>query len=83
MNFEIIDNNGIKTKCELLYTLEDKNNLYNYIIYTTGELDENDKKIVYASRFTLENNEFKLNDIENDSEWDLIDEFLKSQRQGE
>jgi len=81
MNFEIINNNDMKTKCELLYTLEDKKNKYNYIIYTTGELDENEKKVVYASRYVLINNEFKLIDIENDSEWEFIDNFLKSKRQ--
>lgn len=81
MNFEIINNNDMKTKCELLYTLENKKNKYNYIIYTTGELDENEKKVVYASRYVLINNEFKLIDIENDSEWEFIDNFLKSKRQ--
>ena len=80
MDFELKDKNGMNIKCELLYTLEDKKNKYNYIIYTTGELDEQNKKVVYASRYELQGNDYILKDIENDSEWDLIDAFLASKR---
>ena len=56
MNFKLIDEHGKNIECEILYTLEDKKNKYNYIIYTTGELDKNGKKIVYAARYEIKNN---------------------------
>ncbi len=78
MNFEIVDNNGQKVDCEVVDLFKDESNNINYIIYTDGTKSENDKLEVYASRYVLENGKYFLKDIENDYEWDLIDNFLAS-----
>jgi uncharacterized protein YrzB (UPF0473 family) len=76
----VLDNEGNKVECEILYTFHDKESNIDYIIYNDGELDENGKKVVYASRYEFKDNDYILKDIENDSEWDLIDDYLASKR---
>lgn len=77
MNFKIIDN-GKEINCEIVLTFRDDNNNINYIVYTDGTKDINNELEVYASRYILENNNFVLKEIENDYEWDLIDNMLES-----
>jgi len=77
MNFKIIDK-GKEINCEIVLTFRDDNNNINYIVYTDGTKDINNELEVYASRYILENNNFVLKEIENDYEWDLIDNMLES-----
>lgn len=77
MNFKVIYN-GKEINCEIVLTFTDNNNGINYIIYTDGTKDSNNELEVYASRYILENNNLVLKEIENDYEWDLIDNMLES-----
>lgn len=77
MNFKIIDN-GKEINCEIVLTFRDENNDINYIVYTDGTKDKNNELEVYASRYIMDNNNFVLKEIENDYEWDLIDNMLES-----
>ena len=65
----IIDYFENQTDCILV-----KVNNKNYIIYT----ENNDSKDVYASTFEINDNELKLHEIENDSEWDYVDSILSN-----
>ena len=73
MNFKIIEN-GKEIECEILFTFSEKNT--NYIVYTDGTKDENDELEIYASRYILNNDQYFLEEIENDYEWDLIDKMI-------
>lgn len=77
MNFKIFDN-GKEIDCEILLTFRDENNDINYIVYTDGTKDNNNELEIYASRYILENDNLVLKEIENDYEWDLIDNMLES-----
>jgi len=76
MNFKIYEN-GKEIECEIITTFKDENSDINYIVYTDGTKDEEGDLEIYASRFVLEDNNFILVPIENDYEWDLIDNLLK------
>ena len=77
MNFKIIDGEK-EIICNILLTFKDQGNNINYIVYTDGTKDNNGDLKNYASRYILENGNYVLKSIENDSEWDLIDSMLES-----
>lgn len=77
MNFKIIED-GKEIVCDIVITFRDDNNDINYIVYTDGTKDEDGELEIYASRYILENNDYILKEIENEYEWDLIDNMLES-----
>ena len=77
MNFKVIDNEK-EINCEVILTFRDDNNDINYIVYTDGTKDVNGDLEIYASRYKLINNNYILSDIENDYEWNMIDNMLES-----
>ena len=81
MNFKVIDN-GKEIECDILLTFKDENNDISYIVYTDGTKDENDELEVYASRYSKKGNDFMLEAIENEYEWNLIDNMLELKFKG-
>ena len=81
MNFKIYENNN-EINCDIIKVFKDDSNDINYIIYTDGTKDEKGELEIYASRYVLENNNYILEDIENDYEWNLIDNMLESMNKG-
>ena len=77
MNFKIIED-GKEVVCDIVLTFRDDNNDINYIIYTDGTKDEDGELEIYASRYKQVDGSFVLEEIVNDSEWDLIDNMLES-----
>lgn len=75
MNFKIIED-GKEVVCDIVLTFRDENNDVNYIVYTDGTKDEDNELEIYASRYVMDNENYVLKDIENDYEWDLIDNML-------
>ena len=65
---------GIAKEYFIIKMITNKDNNKNYIIYT----ENNDSKDVYASTFEINDNELKLHEIENDSEWDYVDSILSN-----
>jgi len=81
MNFKIYENNK-EIICNIIKIFRDDSNDINYIIYTDGTVDEDGELEIYASRYVIENNNYILADIENDYEWNLIDNILESMNKG-
>lgn len=77
MDFKILEN-GKEISCDVILTFRDDNNDINYIIYTDGTKDETGELEIYASRYIIDNNYYLLKEIENDYEWDLIDNMLEA-----
>lgn len=75
MNFRVVDN-GTEIVCNVVKLLDDENNGVSYIIYTDGSKDENGRDFLYASRYTIQGNDYILKPIENDYEWNFIDNML-------
>ena len=81
MNFKVIDS-GKEIQCEILLTFRDENNNINYIVYTDGTKDVNNELEIYASRYSKRGDDFILEAIENESEWNLIDNMLEVKFKG-
>lgn len=81
MDFKVIEN-GKEINCNIILTFSDDSNDRNYIVYTDGTKDSNDELEVYASRFTKNGDNYILEAIENDFEWNLIDNVLESKFKG-
>lgn len=81
MSFKIIDN-GKEINCDILFTFTDDNNGINYIVYTDGTKSDDGQLEVYASRYSKRNNDFILDAIENEYEWNLVDNMLESKLKG-
>ena len=77
MNFKVIED-GKEIICDILLTFRDENNDINYIVYTDGTKDDAGDLEIYASRYVIKNNDFYLEEIKNESEWNLIDNMLES-----
>jgi len=71
MKFKIKDSYGKIINAKCLYMFSNNNTGVNYIIYKTDDSDD-----ILATRYNIENDEIKLMEIENDYEWDLIDQKI-------
>ncbi len=63
------EENGEEYK--IIKVLNPKNILYDYIIYT------NDGVNIYASRYQINNGNVNLTPVEEEYEWNYLDEYLK------
>lgn len=81
MKFKIIEN-GKEIECEIVLTFRDENNDINYIVYTDGTKDSDGELEVYASRYIEEDNKYILKPIQNESEWNLVDNMIESKFRG-
>lgn len=81
MSFKIYQD-GKEITCDILLTFRDENNNINYIVYTDGTKDDEDDLEVYASRYVIKDNNFYLEPIEYESEWNLIDNMLEAKYKG-
>ena len=78
MKFIIDDNKTIT--CDIVMMFRDDNNDVNYVVYTDGTKDDNGDLEIYASRYIKQEGNYILKPIENDYEWDLIDNMIESKR---
>ena len=78
MKFNVIDNNGKQIECDVIFTFKDDSNNISYIVYTDGTKDESGDLKIYSSRYVLENDNYILQAIENDYEWNMIDNMIAS-----
>lgn len=79
MKFTVINDQGKKIECEILFSFESEETGKNYIVYTDDTLDEEGKTKVYASIVDPESEgeETKLIPIESDEEWAIIQTILE------
>ena len=72
--FTYIDSNNKTKECDILCDLE--TNDKNYIVYTDNTLDESGNVEVYASIYNPEDPNTKLEPIETEKEWKVIETIL-------
>lgn len=77
MKFNVIDEGNV-ISCDILFTFSDEINNVSYIVYTDGTKDNEGNNNIYASRYILEEQNYVLKPIENDYEWNLIDNMIES-----
>ena len=77
MTFKAINGEGKEVECEVLFTFESDETKKNYMVYTDNSVDEDGNTKVYASIYNPNEDEVKLEPIETDKEWKIIETILE------
>lgn len=78
-SFTMIDENGKEVTYDVLFTFENEETGKNYIVYTDNTVDETTGNIeVYASIYDPNVENSKLEAIETDKEWKVIETILET-----
>ena len=76
--FSMIDENGNEVVYDVLFTFESDETGKNYIVYTDNSKDEQGNIEVYASIYYPEDENGRLEAIETDKEWKIIETILET-----
>ncbi len=77
-SFTMIDDNGNETVYDILFTFESEETHKNYIVYTDNTRDEAGNVEVYASIYNPEDPHSRLEAIETEKEWKVIETILET-----
>ena len=77
-SFSMIDENGNETVYDVLFTFESEETHKNYIVYTDNTKDENGNVEVYASIYDPNDPNSRLEAIETEKEWKVIETILET-----
>ena len=76
--FTMLDENGVEVEYDVLFTFESEETEKNYIVYTDNTRDEKGNIEVYASIYHPEDNNGRLEAIETEKEWKVIETILET-----
>ncbi len=76
--FTMLDENGTEVEYDVLFTFESDETKKNYIVYTDNTKDELGNIEVYASIYHPEDNNGRLEAIETEKEWKVIETILET-----
>ncbi len=76
--FSMLDENGNEIVYDVLFTFESEETNKNYIVYTDNTRDDKGNVQVYASIYHPEDPKGKLEAIETDKEWKVIETILET-----
>ena len=76
--FVMIDENGQEREYDVLFTFESEETNKNYIAYTDNTIDETGNVEVYASIHNPGDPQTKLEPIESEKEWKVIETILET-----
>lgn len=76
--FTMLDENGKEVVYDVLFTFENDETGKNYIAYTDNAKDETGNIQVYASTYNPEDPQSKLEAIESEKEWKVIETILET-----
>lgn len=76
VKFKVMDDEGKEVECEVLFTFDSDETEKSYMVYTDNTLDEEGNTKVYASTYVSNGDEVKLEPIESDSEWKIVETVL-------
>lgn len=74
--FTILNDEGKEEEYDVLFTFESEETGKNYIVYTDNTLDDEGNTEVYASVFDPTGKNSKLQPVETDKEWKIIETIL-------
>ena len=77
-SFTLIDENGNEKIYDVLFTFESEETHKNYIVYTDNTKDSEGNIEVYASTYDPNDPHSKLEAIETDKEWKVIETILST-----
>jgi len=77
VKFKVFDDNGKEVECEVLFTFDSEETNKSYMVYTDNSVDDDGNTRVYASIYNPNQDEIKLEPIETDKEWKIIETILE------
>ncbi len=80
MTFKVVNDEGVEVECEVLFTFENEETGKNYIVFTDGEIDEEDGCTkVYANviEYGDDGESATLRGIETEEEYAVIEDILQ------
>ena len=76
--FSMLDENGVEVVYYVLFTFECEETGKNYIVYTDNQKDETGNIEVYASIYYPNDPQSRLEAIETEKEWKIIETILET-----
>lgn len=77
-NIEIINQEGVIEKVELVTYLMSDDGLNKYLVYTKGEIQGTaGDQVIYISKVLSDNGTLQLQEIVDDAEWTNVQQLLK------
>ena len=76
--FKVINDEGQEVVCHILFTFDSEETGKSYIVYTDDSKDTEGNVQVYASIFDPEDPNTKLEAIETEKEWKVIETILET-----
>ena len=76
--FKVINNDGIEVTCDILFTFDSEETKKSYIVYTDNSKDAEGNVQVFASIYDPKQENPKLEPIESDQEWKIIETILNT-----
>ena len=76
--FSMLDENGVEVVYDVLFTFESDETGKNYIVYTDNQKDDVGNIEVYASIYDPNDPQSKLEAIETEKEWKVIETILNT-----
>lgn len=77
-SFKVINDQGQEIVCDVLFTFDSEETNKSYIVYTDNSTDEEGNIQVFASIYDPKQENPKLDPIETDSEWKIIETILNT-----
>ena len=77
MTFKVFNDEGQEIECEVLFTFDSDETKKSYMVYTDNTVDEEGNTKVYASIYNPNEENPKLEPIESDKEWKIIETILE------
>lgn len=76
--FKVINEEGREIICDILFTFDSDETKKSYIVYTDNTKDEEGNIQVFASIYHPGTDSTKLDPIETEQEWKIIDTILNT-----
>ena len=67
-----------EVSCDILFTFDCEDNMKSYIGYSDNEVASNNRKNIYISSYSPLSGDFKLHDVTDQKELDMILEVLEN-----
>lgn len=77
-SFKVINDQGQEIVCDVLFTFDSEETNKSYIVYTDNSTDEEGNVQVFASIYDPKQENPKLDPIETDQEWKIIETILNT-----
>lgn len=77
-SFKIVNDKGEEVVCDILFTFDSDETHKSYMVYTDHKLDDDGNIMVYASIYKPGVENQKLEPIQSEAEWKVIETILNT-----